>query len=128
MIATNLTGVTSWDDLHAATPDFAAAGRAREVTGSADLAASLHALQAATDWAPAPGAFHLFFIDLVDVTRVSIEGGAMPSTAGVPTGALLAPPSETEGTRSSVFVRSISRDLHCAYSPILARARSSLSL
>lgn len=70
--------------LHAATTDKEVAagdvkltGRAREITGGAALDAYLRALHAAAGWAPAPDAFHLFFIDLVDVTRVSIEGGAM---------------------------------------------------
>jgi nitroimidazol reductase NimA-like FMN-containing flavoprotein (pyridoxamine 5'-phosphate oxidase superfamily) len=70
--------------LHAATTDKEVAagdvkltGRAREVTRGTELDAYLTALHAVTGWAPAPAAFHLFFIDLVDVTRVLIEDGAM---------------------------------------------------
>lgn len=70
--------------LHAATIDKDLAdgdvkltGRAVEVTGGAAVEAYLVALRAAIGWAPAPGAFHLFIVDLVDVSRVSIEDGAM---------------------------------------------------
>lgn len=70
--------------LHAATTDKELAdgdvkltGRAREITGGGELDGYIEALRAATGWAPAPGAFHLFVIDLVDVTRVSISDGAM---------------------------------------------------